>query len=223
MSTVRVTGVLPGETLSDFSALSESLAKHGYAVVPGFLDREVGDALLEEAFTLWEDGEYRRAAIGRGDEQKVRAEIRSDHVLWLDEMALSPGQKRYWDRMESLRAALNRDLFLGLFDFEAHLACFPEGTRYRAHLDRHRDSEARTLSAIVYLNEGWRPEDGGSLRLYTDRELGVDGPWIDIVPEFGKLVIFLSAVFWHEVLPASRDRHSITGWFRRRVEDLPLL
>ncbi len=223
MSKVRVTGVLPGEASSDFSALAESLAGHGYAVVADFLDREVGESLVDEATALWSEGEYRRAAIGRGEERRVRSEIRSDHVLWLDQSRLSDCQRRYWERMDSLRLALNRELFLGLFDFEAHLACFPEGSQYRAHLDRHRETEARVLSAIVYLNPGWLPEDGGTLRLYTDRGLGVDGPWIDIVPEFGKLVIFLADVFWHEVLPSARERHSITGWFRRRVEELPPL
>ena len=223
MSKVRVTGVLPGEASSDFSTLAESLAKHGYAVVPEFLDRGVGEALVAEATALWEDGEYRRAGVGRGEDRQVRSEIRSDHVLWLEANDLSESQQKYWDRMESLRTVMNRELFLGLFDLEAHLACFPAGSRYRAHLDRHRETEARTLSAVVYLNHDWRPEDGGTLRLYTDRDLGVEGPWIDIVPEFGKLVIFLSAVFWHEVLPATRERHSITGWFRRRVEEIPPL
>ena len=33
-------------------------------------------------------------------------------------------------------------------------------------------------------------------------------------PEYGKLVIFLSEVFPHEVRPAQRERYSIAGWFR---------
>lgn len=223
MSKVRVTGVLPGEALSDFSRLSDSLATHGYAVVPGFLKREVGEALIAEASELWAEGEYSRAGVGLGDARKVRSEIRSDRVLWLEETELSEPQRAYWDQMEELRETLNRDLFLGLFDLEAHLACFPVGSRYLPHLDRHQNSQARTLSAIIYLNHDWHPEDGGALRLYTDRVLNVEGPWIDIVPEFGKLVIFLSADFWHEVLPANRERHSLTGWFRRRVEEIPPL
>ena len=35
-------------------------------------------------------------------------------------------------------------------------------------------------------------------------------------PEGGSLVVFLSAELPHEVLPASRERMSIAGWFRRR-------
>ncbi|MCB1063246.1 MAG: 2OG-Fe(II) oxygenase [Verrucomicrobiae bacterium] len=222
MSDIPLTGVLTAEFSSDFSALANQLAEHGYAVVPSFLQQGVGESLVDEIARLWDDGEYRRAAVGRGHERKVRSEIRSDHVHWLDPIDLTPPQRGYWEQMERMREALNRDLFLGLFDFEAHLACFQPGAHYQAHLDQHRETRARVVSAVVYLNERWAPEDGGHLRLYIDRNLGTAGPWIDIIPEFGKLVIFLSADFWHEVLPARRERHSLTGWFRRRIDEVPL-
>jgi SM-20-related protein len=49
------------------------------------------------------------------------------------------------------------------------------------------------------------------LRLYlSDHHL-------DVYPSGGKLVLFLSADFDHEVLPATRDRFSIACWFRRRA------
>ncbi len=52
---------------------------------------------------------------------------------------------------------------------------------------------------------------GGELVLY-------DGAGeIELVraaPECGKLVIFLSEDFPHEVLPAKQFRQSIAGWFR---------
>ena len=63
----------------------------------------------------------------------------------------------------------------------------------------------------MYLNDGWQAEDGGQLRLYL-----ADGQVRDVLPEAGTLVVFLSADIPHEVLPASRDRLSLTGWFRRR-------
>jgi SM-20-related protein len=37
---------------------------------------------------------------------------------------------------------------------------------------------------------------------------------IRVAPECGKLVIFLSEDFPHEVLPATQLRQSIAGWFR---------
>jgi SM-20-related protein len=215
MSTPGLTG---SPAPCDFAALAKDLAATGYVIVPDFLRRETGEALVSEIATLWHDGTYRAAAVGRGGGKQIRAEIRSDHVRWLEPTDLTAAQQGYWNQMEELRVVLNRELFLGLFDLEAHLACFPAGAHYKAHLDRHRESEARLVSAVVYLNPDWTADDGGELRIYTDRETGVNGPHLDVVPGFGKLVLFLSADFWHEVLPSRRERHSLTGWFRRRVE-----
>jgi SM-20-related protein len=38
----------------------------------------------------------------------------------------------------------------------------------------------------------------------------------DVQPTGGCLVVFLSGEVPHEVLPATRERLSLTGWFRRR-------
>jgi SM-20-related protein len=65
---------------------------------------------------------------------------------------------------------------------------------------------------ILYLNEDWRRDDGGLLRFWPEENAEA----LDIVPVGGTLVTFLSDRFWHEVLPARRERLSLTGWFRRR-------
>lgn len=67
------------------------------------------------------------------------------------------------------------------------------------------------LSVITYLNPAWLPTDGGELVIYNDDK---DRDGIKVVPLYGTLVIFLSEEFPHEVLPSSRDRHSVAGWFR---------
>jgi hypothetical protein len=43
---------------------------------------------------------------------------------------------------------------------------------------------------------------------------------LEIWPEGGTLVAFLSDRFEHEVLPARRQRLSLTGWFRQRGQHL---
>lgn len=208
------------EPISDDAVLFQSIvhriSESGYAVVPGFFSRSDVDALREEGLALWEEGEFRKAAVGRGAETERRPEIRTDFIHWFDPAVLTTAQTLYWERMEKLRCELNRSLLLGLFELEAHFARFTPGGFYKAHLDRHQTNAARVLSAVTYLDEDWSSEDGGILRLFTDRELGTEGPSIEIVPEAGKLVLFLSADFWHEVRPALRPRHSIAGWFRQR-------
>ncbi len=206
--------MMSGEPKVD--ALIGQIAEQGYAIVPGFLEASIAAALLEESRERRGRGELRAASVGRGEGRQVHAEIRSDHIHWIDPAQPSEAERAYLDIMEGLRLELNRAFYLGLFDFEAHLACYPPGAGYRAHLDCHRDSDARQVSAILYLNHDWRVEDGGLLRLYTDRETGVKGPFIDVMPAFGTLAIFLSADYWHEVLPAHRERYSVTGWFRKR-------
>jgi SM-20-related protein len=62
------------------------------------------------------------------------------------------------------------------------------------------------------LNDRWLHEDGGMLRLHVTSARSIDA-----IPRGGTLVAFLSDRFAHEVLPATRERISIAGWFRRRV------
>ena len=81
---------------------------------------------------------------------------------------------------------------------------YPPGAFYRRHLDRFASDDRRALSCVLYLNEAWRAEDGGALRLY------LPGRHRDVLPRAGTLVAFLSERFEHEVLPAQRERLSLT-------------
>ncbi|MEH6367338.1 MAG: 2OG-Fe(II) oxygenase, partial [Pseudomonas marincola] len=98
--------------------------------------------------------------------------------------------------------------------YESHFAFYPAGAFYKKHLDRFRDDDRRTVSVVLYLNEQWQDDFGGELRLYLP-----DGETRDVRPEAGSLVVFMSADMPHEVLPATRERLSLAGWFRRRGAD----
>lgn len=43
-----------------------------------------------------------------GSQTARRSEIRSDHVLWLEESKLTPGLAAYWASLAALRVAMNR-------------------------------------------------------------------------------------------------------------------
>lgn len=199
---------------ADIEEIAHRLHEDGWAVAPDFLSPQETQALRENLRQAWDAGALRPAGVGHGEDHRLQSDIRGDRILWLDEAALIPVQRTYFERMAALRQAINRETFLGLFELESHFAVYPPDAFYRKHLDRFRDDGARTVSCILYLNEDWRPEDGGQLRLYLDA--GGKGEHVDVEPTEGTLVVFLSDRFWHEVLPARRERLSVTGWFRTR-------
>ena len=178
-----------------------------------FLPAAEAQALLSECMQAWESGEFRRAAVGRGDSKVIREDIRRDHVLWMDELSSNAALNDYRSRLEELRLAINRELFMGLVDFEGHFAVYPPGAFYKAHLDRHQGTQDRVITAILYLNPDWTPEHGGRLKIWT-RPGEREGPCEWIEPKMGTLMVFLSGDYWHEVEIARASRHSLTGWFR---------
>ncbi|HXX10968.1 MAG TPA: 2OG-Fe(II) oxygenase [Burkholderiales bacterium] len=195
-------------------SVAEALAEHGWATVTDFLPAVMWRALAAEVRAARAAGGLRPAGVGRGERYRLADDVRGDQIRWLDPIPASTAQREVLSRLDQLRATVNRELQLGLLDFEGHFALYPPGTAYRRHCDQHRGSQARVLSCVVYLNADWKAEHGGVLRLYLDQEGG--GDQRDVLPEGGKLVCFLSERFWHEVLPAARERLSLTGWFRRR-------
>lgn len=187
----------------------------GWVCLEGFLREEEARALAAESLDAYESGDFRQAGVGRGAEITVRQDIRRDQVLWLEEAAAGPATRAYLARLEELRVAINRELFLGLFEFEGHFAVYPSGGFYKAHLDRHRGTADRVVTAILYLNDGWLPEHGGRLKIWTTPG-EQEGPFELIEPRLGSLVVFLAGDFWHEVEVAHENRMSVTGWFRVR-------
>jgi len=204
----------PVVTSPDYSHIAACLGDPGWCVVPEFLAPASTASLAAELQDAWQSGCFRHAGVGRGESWELRPEVRSDKVLWLDQASCTPSQAAYLDQLDQLRQAINRRLFLGLFDFEGHHAVYPPGACYRKHVDQFRDMGARVVTCVLYLNPDWHSDWGGALRLYL--EPGGEGSFIDIPPLGGQLVTFLSRDFYHEVLPAARNRLSIAGWFRQR-------
>jgi len=196
------------------SALAEAIAAEGWAVVPGFIESELISDLRAECRRFVAQGVLRAAAVGSGARRQTRSDIRTDEIHWLDEADATAPQRRCLARFETLRLALNRELQLGLLEFECHFSRYAQGAFYRKHLDQFRGDRRRRLSCALYLNENWGREDGGELRLYLDA--GEAGKFKDVLPVGGTLVLFLSERFAHEVLPGKRERLSLAGWFKTR-------
>lgn len=198
------------EPESNVARVVDAIAAHGYAIEPAFLPAAAVAALRAHALALDARGELHAAAVGRGGRRSVEPATRGDRIGWLEDDTTFACEQPLRETLEALRVALNRTLMLGLEGFEAHYAIYPAGARYARHLDRFRDDDARVLSFVLYLNDGWHAGQGGALCLYARHGA------LEFYPEGGTLVSFLAARFEHEVLPATRARLSLAGWFRRR-------
>ena len=195
---------------TSFESTITQLSADGWVCLPDFLPLSLTEELRQCALQQWQGGAFHAAGIGQGDQQQVNRTIRGDDVLWLEteeEGALADIQ-RY---LKQLSRALNQQFYLGIFESEMHFAVYPAQSGYHKHIDNFKGDSPRLLTFVLYLNDGWREDDGGQLRLYLDDSSH------DILPRGGTMVLFFSDQFYHEVLPAKRQRISLTGWLRRRA------
>jgi SM-20-related protein len=192
--------------------------RQGWAIRENFLDDERRRELAAEARQLWERGAFHKAGVGRRAMHRVHAGVRGDFTLWLDAQVTPIARRFVASELEALRRALNASAYLGLFEFEGHLAVYPPGTGYERHVDQLRGTSARRVSVVVYLNDDWKTAEGGELCLYP---VGRAGHALDhsitVPPVGGTLAVFGSADMLHEVRPATRTRFSLSGWFRCRT------
>lgn len=193
-----------------FDRIAMALECDGYIVLPGALPVAMLDGLFSQLKGT-DSEDFRRAGIGREQDHQLNRFVRTDMIHWLEhgDAVASDG---YLEWTEKLRLGLNRRLFLGLFDYEAHFALYQVGDYYKRHLDAFRGNTNRVVTTVLYLNPEWGPGDGGELVIYVAPDS--DEVIERVMPSYGTLVVFLSERFPHEVLPAARLRHSIAGWFR---------
>lgn len=210
LDNLDVTGGAGGDRLDQ---LVEALAQRDYAVAPGFLLPSLVSALRDEAVRKDRAGHFQPAGVGRRQKHHRNDRVRRDRTLWLDGLSLA--QCQLLTELEALRVAVNRHLFLGLFELESHFAIYGPGDYYQRHLDAFQGNKGRLLSIVVYLNAGWRSDQGGRLRIWPTPQASAVA--MEVEPRAGTLVAFLSEKIPHEVLAATRERYSIAGWFRCNV------
>ncbi|HEY9036429.1 MAG TPA: 2OG-Fe(II) oxygenase [Pseudomonadales bacterium] len=199
--------------LSLADRLAEGLYTQGWAIVPDFLAAHEVAALRDEIIARDQRHELTPAGIGQGSDHHMNRTIRRDRTHWLDNDTAA--QQLFFHRMEDLRLAINRRLFLGLFEVEAHFAHYPPGAFYRRHRDAFKSNDARVVSAVCYLNASWCADDGGQLLLWPQPRSRTVAE--RVMPAAGTLVCFLSERIPHEVSVTQRDRYSIAAWFRRNT------
>ncbi|MEX0738770.1 MAG: 2OG-Fe(II) oxygenase [Pseudohongiella sp.] len=203
----------PGHELSVFEQIALGLQHQGWVVVANALPSGLAADLFAQVRT---DSECRfaLAGVGRSSDHVLNRFIRRDRIRWIEGTGETEQQWLAW--CGRLQTFLNRQLFLGLFSFESHFAHYQPGDFYKKHVDAFRPDGSergarRVVSLVTYLNPGWQLADGGELVVY---DVDGDAALQKVMPAYGTVVVFLSTEVPHEVLPSTRDRYSIAGWFR---------
>ena len=199
------------ELTSQLNKLADQIAENGFAVIDDFLSNEEIDSVL--ALQGFKNGllQFKKAGIGKNQDKQINEAIRGDYIQWIDPNNAEPPLLTYLDRLKQVIAFVNQSLFLSLKDCEVHQTIYPIGSFYKRHLDQFKKDDHRKLSVICYLNKDWKEADGGQLRMFIGHESK------DILPVAGRLVCFRSDLLEHEVLPATRERLSLTGWLIDKI------
>ena len=191
-----------------FENIVDDLVTKGFSIQEHGLPDFITQALLACQRSISE-AEYQAAGIGRAENYQKAEKVRGDEICWITGSSSEGALWLSW--CEAMQQYVNRSLFMGLFSFESHFACYEPGKFYKRHVDAFKGQGNRVLSLVAYLNDDWTSEDGGELVLYADES---DLIGTRVLPTKGTVVVFLSEQFPHEVLPAARSRHSVAGWFR---------
>ncbi len=188
----------------------EDIDTQGWSLASNF----ISDSELTSINNYFDEhkSEFVAAKVGQGQQKLRNEEIRGDYTLWLDPLIPHKTFLSVTQKLDDLQNHLNQKFFLGLKDFEYHLAYYPASYFYRRHVDAFEKGSSRIISFIMYLNSSWQDTEGGELVIY-DRE----GKTLKkVTPAPGLMVCFLSHDFPHEVLTCQKERRSLTGWMHNR-------
>lgn len=191
-----------------FGSICDDLVTKSYSVQINALPQTL-IKLLSDRAGYEDDLQYKSAGIGRATDHHKNKNIRRTDIVWIGNEIFPDNKWNEW--ADTLKTALNRDLFLGLTSFESHYARYNQGDFYKKHLDAFKGADNRRISVVLFLNDSWKDTDAGELRLFVGPDHKEE---ILIAPELGTLVVFLSDLIPHEVLPTNRTRYSIAGWYR---------
>lgn len=196
-----------------FETIINGILTDGYGIADNFITPDEVVALADQLHKRRNAGKFK--AAGTGNEQvSVANAVRGDEIMWLDNTTAAPVEKAFLLRISEFVSYINQTCYLGLRDVEFHYARYPVGAFYKRHLDQFRSDSRRKLSVICYLNTDWHEVDGGQLALYLPGATGEPEQQIIISPIGGRLVCFESGLLPHEVLPATHERLSVTGWLK---------
>lgn len=189
--------------------LVKDLTEKGWCVLEDFFPKELTLEILMDFKDRLEDSEFKFSKVGRKLDKTLDLSVRNAQSTWVELSQGSSGQKILNEFYNSLKEFLNESFFLSLKRYESQYAFYPNGGFYKKHTDQLKNSMHRQVTSIYYLANC---DSGGELVIYNKN----NKKKVDFVfkPKAGSLVVFFSALIYHEVLKNEDPRYSLTSWFR---------
>lgn len=183
----------------------DDLAENDYVIADQFIDDEMYTRIMTFFSEKEENDQLTKVGIGSSGEFKLDSNVRGDFIYWL-ERDNDQKMESFFSLMDELVDALRKYCYLSLSGSEFHIAKYPAGSYYKKHLDQFNNRSNRMITVLLYLNENWKPGDGGELKIYgKDQNILVE-------PVARRLLLFKSDKIEHEVLVTRVPRYSLTGW-----------
>lgn len=192
----------------NFELLIKSYIEDKVGINEHFLSKELVQSLRLNLNNLFFKNAFKDAGTSNNN-IVVNKLLRRDKIYWLDKAHHNDAEDDFFKVMDAFVVHLNSTCYTGITSYEFHYAIYEEGDFYSPHLDQFRNNDSRKYSMILYLNEDWKTEDGGALRVHHS-----DESTQDISPKSGTAVFFKCSELLHEVLITCKPRMSITGWLK---------
>ena len=207
----------PVNPLDTYETIITDLLQQQYAICDVFFSPAEALQLRQQMLEVYGEHDFHPAAIGNARHELVVKSVRGDHIRWLDEQHHHATEALFFQKINHFVQYLNQTCYMGIEESEFHYAVYPQGTFYQKHVDAFQNDDRRTLSLVLYLNDGhWQADFGGQLALYLPTENGAEQV-LEVLPVMGRLAIFDSKTIPHEVKTVHHTRYSITGWLKTRA------
>ena len=107
-----------------FENIVDDLVTKGFSIQEHGLPDFITQALLACQRSISE-AEYQAAGIGRAENYQKAEKVRGDEICWITGSSSEGALWLSW--CEAMQQYVNRSLFMGLFSFESHFACYEPG------------------------------------------------------------------------------------------------
>ncbi len=125
----------------------DDLNAHGFAIIDHAYSDQYRAQVANECSHHMD--EFREAGIQNG----VVSNIRSDHILWINDQL--PIAQQHIETLSLLSQSLNQAFYLGIKEVEAHFACYHAGEFYALHRDNPQQKMiVLSLVFIIYILNG---------------------------------------------------------------------